>query len=435
MCELNKSAVNNNLPKKSLGRSWLCIGVIIILSSTNFLDIGTKLNIIGVFNVIDIGLVLIVLGICSLILYKGVPRGFSNKYSLMIVLIVLMLITQVGLASIYYDYPIKDGLTAIRLYMYYLSFFYFYLVLSSYERIVLFLDWLSWIALIAFAIGLFNFFVFPIIEHKWSEGHGIRSGVVRLYIPGMWLITFSAIWNLAKIIEKGVLKDKKTSLITILLIAAIILRQTRMNIAGVFTAMLGMFFIKGRIGQMILMISVLAVMFTIVQFEAGVDFIGGQYEETIGDMKKKDGGSYSSRLIQFHSAIDEFAKHPILGSGAAAVRLDYNLDIMRRGKLNMLAAKADLGYASWIKSFGITGLTWLCYLFFMLMRNGYRNKGNIENKGTPINLFVLGYTFYLIITYITLNSFMYPHGIVLIALLMAISARLTMNVNYKRKTK
>ena len=103
--------------------------------------------------------------------------------------------------AFYYQQPIIDGLIAARKQYYYLSFFLFAVLLSDRDRIRTTLDLLSLLALALFFLGLVNYFVHPIFNHKWAEGQGIRGGIVRGYIPGMQIIVLACIWQAYKLVK------------------------------------------------------------------------------------------------------------------------------------------------------------------------------------------------------------------------------------------
>jgi O-antigen ligase len=142
-----------------------------------------------------------------------------------------------------------------------------------------------------------------------------------------------------------------------------------------------------------------------------------------------DSGVWGGRLDQATTAIEEFIRHPIIGSGLATIKADSDNKIAGTTQ-NMaeLARKVDLGYLHWAKAYGLAGALWLVIFLIFLWNLGRSLLPIIQKEDRSIVIFGLSYVSFTIISSLTLNHFMIPARILLICLLTAIFVRLNYNI-------
>ena len=119
--------------------------------------------------------------------------------------------------------------------------------------------------------------------------------------------------------------------------------------------------------------------------------------------------------------MEEFKRHPIIGSGAAAVRYPTaqggsRLQYAKAG----LTTKWDLGYTSWLSFYGLVGMTWLflfLYFQFSMARRVLKGGGEEEKVLARFTLSVL---LYEVLSFVTLPHFIAPESVILACLNAAI---------------
>ena len=347
-----------------------------------------------------------------------------SPLSSLIIFYIFYICFQIGLGNFYYNQPIVKNILAIRHQFYFLSFFLFLQLLDSPERIRQLLNWISVLAVAALFLGLINYFGPTVLTHKWAEGQKVRSGIVRGFLPGMPIISFAAIWELTKWIERA--SESSYSFASgWLLLGAHFFRQSRMRLFGVIAVLVGMLIYKKRFKHLFVTVLIALISITLVNFFLPENLILNLFSEAAENVSEGS-GSWRGRLVQLEIDFKEFMKHPIVGSGTSAIRVDLQSGnkTLNYEMLYALAYKADLGYSHWIKAYGLVGLIWLLAFFFFLwrfLRNTVRFSGDSDKD---VITFAMSYLIFLIGTLITLNHVMFPPGIVLVCLLAAICVRM-----------
>ncbi|MBI5557985.1 MAG: O-antigen ligase family protein [Deltaproteobacteria bacterium] len=399
--------------------------ILIILSANEFLNFGSWWHVQGKFNVADLGNMLVWLGVIWMILRKrGIQKELRDPLSWLIIVYLFFVGFQIGLGSLYYNQPLVQSILGARHQFYFFSFFLFLQLLDTPARIRMLLNWVTVIALIAVLLGLVNYFGPTILSHKWAEGHRIRSGISRGFLPGMPIISFAVIWEMTKWTEGGA-KNKFSFLWGWLLIGAHFFRQSRMRVFGVVAVLAGLLFFKRKFRHLIITACIAVIGIVAVDHYLPENLILNLFTGAAEDVAEGS-GSWRGRLMQLETDFIEFKEHPIIGSGASTIRLDsdsgYGSTI--QGEMYELAYKDDLGYTHWIKSYGLVGLGWLVSFFFLLWHYARKTVRMADKEHKEITIFSVSFVVFIIGTFITLNHMMFPHSIVLVSLVAAIIIRM-----------
>jgi hypothetical protein len=275
-------------------------------------------------------------------------------------------------------------------------------------------------------LAILNYLGIKLFSHKWAGGHGIRSGIKRAYIPGMSIISFSAIWVFTKwLLDKG--KKMKTLGFTLMLLAAIFFRQTRMRIISVTAIISTLLIIKRRWKYLLffLLVSLVAVGVTGITMKENIMI--SPFTLAYKNITQKS-GTWDARLRQLKIDIKEFKRHPWIGSGVAAIRSATSLGGTRLQKrMSLLSYKSDLGYAHWLKLYGIVGMIWLVLYFYFQVIMALRAQKALKGADNTLAVFTLSYLGYLAIALITLNHLMMPEHMIMFILNTAIIVRIYWN--------
>lgn len=395
---------------------------LIILCANEFLNLGAWTHISGKFNVRDIGSALIILGLVRMIMLHRRDPALWTPMSVLILLCLVMVTFHVGIASLYYGQSLMDGILSARHYTYYLSFFVFLNVLNTPLAITRFLNALTLMAIAIFALGIINYMGFTIFAQKWAEGHGERGGVTRGFLPAMTIISIAAVWEFSKYAQSGGLKSG--GLASVILFGAHIFRQTRMRTIGLLAVLLFLLFrrrkwkaIYGVVLAGVIGVSVLEVMLD-------VQIITSQVTSAAENIAEGE-GTWGARVSQLESAYDAFMAHPIIGSGSAVLRAEEAVSIGNSYRdLYVLQYKADLGYASWLKAFGMVGLVWLFSFFYIWWKMARQSIEFYGKYYEEITAFGLSSGFWIAGTFITLNHLMYVDSVVIVCACAAIVVRM-----------
>ncbi len=147
----------------------------------------------------DIGLIMILLGLAHQIFIKRANLAiFSNAFTWLFLGYLILVMTQVALASINYDQTLIRGLQVIRHQFYYLSFFLFLLLLRTPEEICKLLNGLTIVALGCVILSIVEYSGFELFHHQFADIDKLRSGIVRADVPGMDLISLAYLWNVSR---------------------------------------------------------------------------------------------------------------------------------------------------------------------------------------------------------------------------------------------
>lgn len=390
----------------------------------------------GIFNISDPGLLLILLTVFfGLLLSKSkVAQTLLRQPEVWLVLSYLFLVLlQVSLAAFNYRQSLLSGLIMARHQFYYLAVPMFMLLLrdtSDYRRL---LDWLSWLSLGIFFLALVNYFGVTIFHHRWAEGQGLREGVTRTYIPAMTMAGLATAWETAKWIERD--RGEFTSGIkAALLLVAHFFRQTRSQLFGVLFAALGLLLLRRRYGVLLTAALLFGLAVAVVPIYTGSTVVSGFFTSTVQEVETKT-GTWAARLAQLEVVWSQFKEHPILGSGATLLRIETQPQQLGGISVSTIGARnlnyvADLGYPSVLKGYGLLGVTWLALLLLTLLWRAYRvyrhlYGQNIASHDRVLVLCALAHLFYITVSGVTINHFMYQENILMLSITIALIATLT----------
>ena len=395
--------------------------LVIILCANDFLNLGDWVHIHGTFNIRDLGNALVMIGTLIMLVKRNGDPALRTSMSLLILLYLFMISLHVAVASFLYGQPLKDGILSARHQFYYLSFFLFVLVLDTPYRIERFLNMLTLLAVVIFMLGIINYMGFTLFSHKWAEGQGERAGVTRGFLPAMEVVSIAALWEFSKFVQSG--KLGKGGVTSVILFGAHVFRQTRMRTIGLIGVFV--FLLVRRRQWRTLLITGLVGFVAIVILEVVMEkhVITSQLTSAVENVVESE-GSWRGRIIQLQIATDAFLQHPIMGTGSAVLRAgDAAQSYDEYRELSLLQLQADLGYATWLKSFGIIGMLWLLAFYFVwwkMIKHTQKRLGQalgeLVNFGSGLLLWLAG-------TFVTLNHFMYVGGITMVCLGAAIVVR------------
>lgn len=417
----------NYLPTKS-GRGLGSMLVIIALSMDVFTLLPTDI-IHQQFKLVDVGLLLMVTVVIAGVLSgKIILSDFFRGVGLLITAFLCYLLFQITLASFNYNQSLLNGFIGSRHQQYYLCYFVFLAYLRTPLEYYRFINILSYVATAVIFISILNY-IFPVFfYHKWGLGHGERSGIVRAFIPGMYLISFIAVWEGAKWIEGERSMGARTKVAFFL--ATHVFRQTRARLIGILISYLAMFVIRRKFVHVVgifFLVFVGTLYLVATQKEnQWVNLLTSSYSDI-----SEGSGSWRARQLQIEYAMEEFYRNPLTGSGGVALRPEYADTGLSAIAVVMLVQKADLGYVHFLKSYGVIGAIWLFAFFVILLLKSHRLFRSSDFQIRLMGLFGLAYIFYVIVTAITINHFMHVDGIVLLMLLAALLTRVRENQEFR----
>jgi hypothetical protein len=382
----------------------------------------------GTFNISDPGLFLLLGTVAAVLLLSDraerqvLLRQPAFWLALAYLLIVLI---QVALAAFNYRQSLLSGLIAARHQFYYLALPLFFLLLRSIDDYQRLLNGLGYLALVVFALALVNYFGKTLFTYKFAEGHGIRSEVVRGFIPGMGLIGLAAVWEATKWISAEH-RERASGTKAWLLLGAHFFRQTRSRLVALTAVWLALMLVRRRHGLLLFS----ALLFTLAVATAQVvmkeNLLLSLFSSTFSEIEHQE-GTWEARLQQMKVVVQQFREHPVIGSGATMLRIieeNAATDPQQTMAVEALIHIADLGYASVLKGYGLLGLTWLFLFLFTLFTQGYRAYQQGDAQQRTLALFALGYLLFVVISGITINHFMFADGILMLCLVAALLSRL-----------
>jgi len=402
------------------------IYLLIIFTFANYMfTLVSWYKIKGVFNVADVGNVLIFIGtIYTLFFKKNELNVLVNIFSLFIFLYISSVFIQPVIASFYYNQSLLDGFVAIRHQFYYFSFFFFLLLLKKSETAESFLNCLSITEFFLTLLGIINYFGPVIFFSDWAEGHGLRSGIKRAFIPAMPILSTALIWQFSKFVAKkdGVVQSGFFSLF---LFAAHVFRQSRGRLLCLFSliAILMIYKRKFKLLAGLLLVIILAI--SIASLVMKENIFTTPFT-TATDELKSGKGTWGARKEQITADIKEFQAHPWFGSGLIAYRLSTKIGMSERKhtEFEFKTANQDLGYYHWIKFYGVAGIVWLTFFFILLVKHSRKAEIYACPANKALALFAMSYVGFVIVSFITLSHLTDPDGILLVSFTTAIIVRL-----------
>jgi hypothetical protein len=405
-------------------------GLLIILCANKFFDLGSWWHQSGVFNVADVGNGLTWAGTAILLFRRKEHKILWNPISVLVFLYLLFVMVHVSLAALYYGQGLFDGIVGVRHQFYYMSFPLFLLLLDDTRKMIRLLDALAFASVIVALLGTVNYFGSTFISHKYAAGHGIRSGITRAYIPGMPIVSLSALWMFTRWVDaaknKGVLGCS-----SVFFLALHFFRQSRMRLFGVVTMVTGLLIVRKRRTAVLVLLALTATCYGILEFTMEENVITTPFTTAYENVVNQT-GSWRPRLKQLEVDIQEFLDHPWMGSGVSAIRAPTQQGGTRlQIEMAALSYESDLGYSHWLKSYGTAGIVWLMLFFSFQAAVGFRIQKTCEADDRTLALFALSYFGFVVGSFITLNHLMLPWGITLVCLNAAIMVRIDWNARKK----
>ncbi|HEC17414.1 MAG TPA: O-antigen ligase domain-containing protein [Sedimenticola sp.] len=401
----------------------LCVALIIIASANGFFSLGAWWHVAGVFNIADVGN-----GLAMLVITLGLVAAnerllLRNPFTILLLLYLLMVGMHISLAGFYHDQEILQSLIGARHQFYYLSFFAFLVLLPTREEVLRLLNALAVLALILFLLSLVNYYGVTLFSHRWAEGHGVRSGIERGFIPGMGVLSLALMW-LASRWASGRKMVTSSGAGAVLLFAAHVFRQTRSRLIAATVVLIGLFIWRKRFKELALAAGVVALISVVWLSGTEGSLLVNLFSSSVEDVTTES-GTIRGRLAQLNVALEEFYAHPYIGSGASVLRTEGVVAMY--GKVKDVAAlgyKSDLGYAKWLGSYGLLGALWFASFWIVVLVKLRRVAKDCASADAMLPAFVGSYLAYVAISFLTINHFMKPEGIVLLMLVLAVLVRI-----------
>jgi hypothetical protein len=379
----------------------------------------------GGLRVGDVGLGLILPGVL-LVLYRARDRTILlNQFTVLIIILMFMVAVQIAMASMNYGQPLLAGFVPTRLYFYYFSFVLFVFLLDDVNRLSKFMDLLSWVSCVVIILSLVNYSVTVIFYHPWAEGHNVRSGIVRAYIPAMDMLTLAGIWRFAKWIE---LPGAQTSsgLIAAFIYAAHVWRQSRGRLISLTLILLGLMVYKKKWKALAAASVAILIGYLTLQQTMEENILENAFESSAENLMDST-GTWAYRKQAMQSDLNIFLDNIWLGSGTIALSLPeggkYSEEELE--ELKEIANAADLGYSRVIKAFGAPGVFWLLAFFYFFISNSLKaSKLATGQESKTLAMMAASYTVYMLISSITLNHFMLPDRVMFMCLCATILIRI-----------
>ena len=379
------------------------------------------------YNAIDLGLLLVLFGTLFLVVLYGKTQIFRNSITIFICFYIFFVGVHIALPSFKYGQSLIDGFIAARHQIYYLSYFLFLILLVDISYIIKLLNALTYVGIIISILAIIHHF-YPIIFVGVWEHDIFRDGVKRGYVPGMWMMSFLLLWQFTKwvVCVKTSVKSMST-VYTIFFVGIHIFRQTRGLILGTFGAIIITLILKRKYGVLAAIATTFICFMITISVVGKTNHIANLFESSYKDVTEES-GTWGSRVNQLDDAWQTFIENPIIGSGSIAIRmLPDEAKSKEEMEMAMRAYKADLGYASWVKSYGTVGIVMLVYIGFSIIKYIKKLKITQNEDFNVLKIFLTMYFIFVAISFITINHLMYPPGIVLFCLAAAILTRLSVS--------
>lgn len=407
------------MSKRAFGILLLLVGV--VFAYRFFYLVPTELF-TAADSFVDVALVL-VWGALVWMLFRSKNIGIlRNPITWYILGYLLIVATHVALASLYYGQSLLQGVIAARWQGIYLVFFVYLLVLNDDRSFMWLLEGLSVLALIVLILATINYFGPTILYNEKAEDWGgVRAGIQRVFVPGMALVSIAFIWQYSNwLTTTGVVK-KYAGILALVFISGHFFQQSRGGIFGVMLVAIVALVLARKYKEILYagIFGVLMVSATGTVMKENI-FL---YPFTSGVTDLSQGsGTVSGRLKTAEIAFNEFKQHPWIGSGIVAIRTG-TFDSLKRGNIKALTYQSDLGYAHWLKNYGLLGALWLAGFLWVLWTTSWRVLKRRSSQYYALDIFSFSYILFVTFTMVTLNHLMYPERILLLLLVAAILVR------------
>lgn len=404
---------------------------LILLLNYKLLYITPWVHIQGRFNMADIGIVLTFCYIFYIFIKKG-SGFFANKFSIWILVLTLLVSLHIPIAMIKYHIHMSDGIIASRKFLLYFNFFIFLDLFEDESNIHKFFKILMFISIISIVLGIINYAGIKVLfNDRWTSEDFVvmRGGVERGYFPAYWVIVMTSIYSFTQYMYSDKYKLIHFCFIVVTSVC-ILLRQTRMIIGSYGIVVLANMF-KNPVRSRTVLLIVIGFFLSIVlmsnyQVSSVMIKLYDKTEEEVSETS----GTWGARVDQFETALTLFVDNPLIGSGASALRTNIEaykyMNHYDAVRLVNYGYSADLGYATWLKNFGLIGVFMIIYLFVSLFCLNKKNK--ICGADKAITHFVNSYLFFLIISFVTINTLGHTEGIMLVTILMGLTQAMRNNL-------
>lgn len=395
--------------------------VLVVLACVNHLyDLTPWGQVHGVFNTSDIGLLMLILMFFGFVLRRRTHLLTDNGFSILIIAYLFYSLVQAAVVSFNFGQSVIDGLIAVRHQFYYLSFFVFLAILDTPAKVERMLNVIGVLAIVLVIIGIVNYAGMTLYYHKWAEGHGIRSGITRAYISGMDIVTLGLFWLMSSWVMDSRIQLKRETSILILVVGHV-LEQARGRIIGFFAAIIYVLFVERRYKTLAAGAAVFFLAVAVAQVAMEENIFLTPFVSAFTDVSEGT-GSWRGRMQQLETGVEVFMEHPYFGSGTAALRVaeDAGLTGPMMDELSAIARKEDLGYAHWVKAYGIPGILWILTFWALLYINFRKVRNQYTAEYRRIALTATGYLSFVVVSFITLPHLMRPDLIILLCLALAI---------------
>jgi hypothetical protein len=377
----------------------------------------------GSFNLRDISLVLIWVGTGWLLFSGARYEALKHPLSLMVLVYLFLIAIHISLARFNYDQSLLNGIVAARNQFIYVAFFLYVLLLDTPESIARLLDYLSVMAVVVLLLSVVNYF-FPVVFHSWRTDEWIveRGGIQRVFMPATPLMNLAAVWMMCRWVEAD-RQRWKYGLVVLILVAGHFFNQSRGPIFGVLAAILVIVVLKRRFAELRYMVLAAMLAGMVLAVVMPQNILLTPFTTAVEDVSTGT-GSIKGRLVQLEHDVQEFMEHPWIGSGLVAIRSSkYGGIGVDMGEMALSTRKHDLGYAHWMKMYGLAGIVWLAIVMYLIGSRSYRVFRNSSGLRNTLALFAFAFFSFIAITGITLNHFLVPDRIIIFMLLAAVVAR------------
>jgi hypothetical protein len=373
---------------------YLVLSLSIFTLSNSFFYLFWWSKVSGVFNTSDIGLFILAASLFFTFLMTPEKRIIRNSISLLIVFQLLFCLFHIYFVVLKYNYSLFNSIVASRSFLYYCSFFLFLLLLDTRRKAVNTLN----------ALNVINYFGPTVFHHEWAAGHNARAGVKRAFIPGMSILSMTAVWSFACMYASGFAK-MSWNIQSMTYIAGHIFRQSRMRLFGVLLCLLAMGFYQRRFFMLVVALGMVGLSSLILQEVLEVDLLGQNVTLTVEDVTKSK-GTFRSRMAFIQEAFKEYMESPIVGTGGSAIRAFRGayegVDRQQLQLFHILGKQTDIGILNWVKDFGLVGLAWVITFFTHLSRLALRAlRDPAEDR--RLALFCAFFLFFVMATSLTLE--------------------------------
>jgi O-antigen ligase len=92
--------------------------------------------------------------------------------------------------------------------------------------------------------------------------------------------------------------------------------------------------------------------------------------------------------------------------------------------MQLLTAKSDLGYSSWLSSYGLVGVVWFFFFYYVQFSMVRKVLKRAVGEDSILAHFAMSYLVFELVSFITLPHLLHPESIILNTLVAAIIVRL-----------